>query len=107
MVGYELRYKEELIEIEHLRYEIRNITRLYNYNLAKNKNIEQHRQMLEIVENKLSAMLNNLGVEPVVVRYRDLSEEFNVNKSYMSNENRVYKIFSIDTIENLFDRKEG
>ena len=107
MVGYELRYKEELIEIEHLRYEIRNITRLYNYNLAKNKNIEQHRQMLEIVENKLSAMLNNLGVEPVVVKYRDLSDEFNVNKSYMSNENRVYKVFSIDTIENLFEKKEG
>lgn len=105
--NYEYRYKTELVTIEHFRYEIRNITRLYEYNLAKNRNIELHRQMLEVVENKLSAMLNNLGVEPVVVRYNDLSEEFDVNKSYMSNDNRIYKIFSIEAIENLFDiRKE-
>ena len=99
---YRYRYETELVTIEHLRYEIRSITRLYEYNLAKNRNIELHRQMLEIVENKLSAMLNNLGVEPVIVKYNDLSDEFNVNKSYMSNENRIYKIFSIETIENLF-----
>lgn len=59
--------------------------------------------MLEIVENKLSAMLNNLGVEPIIVKYNDLSDEFDVNKSYMSNDNKIYKIFSIETIENLFD----
>ena len=62
--------------------------------------------MLEVVENHLSAMLNNLGVEPTVVRYKDLAQEFNVNKSYMSNENKIYKIFSIDAIENLFVNKE-
>ena len=75
--------------------------------MAKNKNIEAHRQMLEVVENQLSAMLNNLGVEPVIVKYRDLDSEFNVNKSYMSTENRIYKIFSIETIEGLFNGKEG
>lgn len=103
---YRYRYETELVTIEHLRYEIRNITRLYEYNLAKNRNIESHRQMLEIVENKLSAMLNNLGVEPVIVKYNDLSDEFDVNKSYMSNDNRIYKIFSIETIENLFDNNK-
>ena len=102
LIDYKYRYEIELVKIEHLRYEIRNITRLYNYNLAKNRNIEQHRQMLEVVENKLSAMLNNLGVEPVIVKYKDLSNEFDVNKSYMANDNRIYKIFSIETIENLF-----
>ena len=61
--------------------------------------------MLEIVENKLSAMLNNLGVEPVVVRYKNLEDEFDVSKSYMSNDNKIYKIFSIDAIEGLFGGK--
>lgn len=105
LAEYRRRYEGDLIKIENLRYELRHITRLYNYNLAKNKNIEQHRQMLEIVENKLSAMLNNLGVEPVVVRYKNLEDEFDVSKSYMSNDNKIYKIFSIDAIEGLFGGK--
>lgn len=106
LINYKDRYETELLSIEHLRYDLRNITRLYNYNIAKNKNIEQHREKLESVENQLSAMLNNLGVEPVVVKYSDLSEEFDVNKSYMSNANRIYKIFSIETIEGLFGGTE-
>ena len=106
LFNYKHRYNTELEQIEHLRYDLRNITKLYHYNIAKNRNIEQHRNMLEIVENHLSAMLNNLGVEPTVVRYKDLAQEFNLNKSYMSNENRIYKIFSIDAIENLFVDKE-
>lgn len=107
LIDYQYRYENELRNIEHLRYDLRNITRLHNHNLAKNKNIEQHRQMLEIVENHLSAMLNNLGVEPVIVKYKDLDNEFNVTKSYMSNENRIYKIFSIETIEGLFNGGRG
>ena len=106
LFNYEHRYNTELVQIEHLRYDLRNLTKLYYYNIAKNRNIEQHRNMLEVVENHLSAMLNNLGVEPTVVRYKDLAQEFNVNKSYMSNENKIYKIFSIDAIENLFVNKE-
>lgn len=106
MYEYKRRYERDLIKIENLRYELRNITCLYKYNLAKNKNIEQHRQLLEIVENKLSAMLNNLGVEPVVVRYKNLEEEFDVNKSFMAKDNKIYKIFSIDAIEGLFGTKE-
>lgn len=105
LAEYRRRYEGDLIKIENLRYELRHITRLYNYNLAKNRNIEQHRQMLELVENKLSAMLNNLGVEPVVVRYKNLEDEFDVSKSYMSNDNKIYKIFSIDAIEGLFGGK--
>ncbi len=106
MLNYKSRYEHELIKIENLRYELRSITRLYKYNLAKNENIEQHRQMLETVENRLSAMLNNLGVEPVVVRYKNLEDEFDVNRSVMSNYNKIYKIFSIDAIDNLFGGKE-
>lgn len=102
LFNYKHRYSEELVQIEHLRYDLRNLTKLYHYNIAKNRNVEQHRNMLEVVENQLSGMLNNLGVEPTVVRYKDLAQEFNVNKSYMSNENRIYKIFSIEAIENLF-----
>ncbi|MBQ6921608.1 MAG: hypothetical protein IJQ66_00815 [Clostridia bacterium] len=96
------RYEDDLIQIENLRYELRHITKLYEHNLAKNRNIEKHRQMLELVENKLSAMLNNLGVEPVVVRYTNLEDEFDVSKSFMSNDNKIYKIFSLDAIEQLF-----
>lgn len=105
ILNYKSRYEHELIKIENLRYELRSITRLYKYNLAKNKNIEEHRQMLETVENRLSAMLNNLGVEPVVVRYKNLEDEFDVNRSIMSNYNKIYKIFSIDAIESLFEGK--
>ncbi len=104
--NYRARYQRDLIKIENLRYDLRNITRLYNYNRAKNRNIEEHRQMLEIVENKLSSILNNLGVEPVVVRYKDLEDEFDVSKSFRSNYNKIYKIFSLDAIEDLFGGKE-
>lgn len=106
MYNYKRRYEIELIKIENLRYELRNITRLYDVNLAKNKNIEEHRQMLALVEDKLSAMLNNLGVEPTVVRFHDLSDEFDVNRPITSNDNKIYKIFSIDAIEDLFGAKE-
>ncbi len=107
MLKYKIRYEDELIRIENLRYELRNITHLHALNRAKNKNIEEHRKALEDVENKLSAMLNNLGVEPVVVQYKHLEGEFDVNKSVTSPENKIYKIFSLDAIEGLFGGKEN
>lgn len=106
LFNYKRRYEEQLIQIENLRYDLRNITKLYKYNLAKNRNIERHRKELEELENTISAMLNNLGVEPEVVRFNDLTEEFDVNKSIRSNANKIYKIFSIDAIEALFETKE-
>lgn len=107
MFKYRNRYERELIWIENLRYEVRSITHLHAKNREKNKNIEEHRKALENVENKLSAMLNNLGVEPVVVRYKHLEDEFDVNKPVTSPDNKIYKIFSLDAIEGLFGGKEN
>ncbi len=105
LLNYKSRYQRDLIKIENLRYDLRNVTRLYNENRSKNRNIEEHRQMLEMVEDKLSAILNNLGVAPVVVHYNDLEDEFDVSKSFRSTYNKIYKIFSLDAIENLFGGK--
>jgi hypothetical protein len=50
-------------------------------------------------------MLNNLDVEPVLDADESISGEFDINKPIRSRENRIYKIFSIETIEKLFKRK--
>lgn len=106
LLNYKIRYESDLIKIENLRYDLRNITQLHKSNREKNHRIEEHRQRLEVVEDKLSSILNNLGIEPTVMHYNDLTDEFDVNKSLNSNSNKIYKIFSLDAIENLFGGKE-
>ncbi len=106
LLNYKVRYESDLIKIENLRYDLRNISNLHEKNRTKNRRIEEHRQTLQVVEDKLSSILNNLGIEPSVVRYKDLQDEFDVNKSLNSNANKIYKIFSLDAIENLFGGKK-
>ncbi len=97
-------YDVDLTHIEELRYEIGRITYLNELNAAKNEHMEMHRKKLEEIEDKLSGMLNNLGVEPIVTDYDDLGDEFDVTKPFLAPENRVYKVFSIEVIESLFNK---
>ena len=103
------RYEIDLISIEEIRYEIRQVIFLYNYNLKKDRNIDKHRIALDELENCLSAILNNLGVHPVVDNRIIVEEDFNMLKPILSNENKIYRVFSLDAIESLLmkDNKGG
>lgn len=101
------RYESDLFLIEQIRYEIRQIGRLQQANLAKNSNVTLHRETLEQVENRLSAILNNLGVQPEPDPYETLDHEFDMQRPIRAAENKVYKIFSIETIETMFPKKGG
>ncbi len=99
------RYQVELIDIEEFRYEIRQLTLLYEANLQKDKNVNKHRVVLEEVENCLSGILNNLGIRPTVDETETVEGEFDLMKPIRSSENKVYKIFSLEAIESLLLRK--
>ena len=101
------RYEVELINIEEFRYEIRQLTLLYEANLQKDKNVNKHRVVLEEVENCLSGILNNLGIRPIVDETESVEGEFNLLKPIRANENKVYKIFSLDAIESVLLRKDS
>ncbi len=101
------RYEVELINIEEFRYEIRQLTILYEANLQKDKNVNKHRVVLEEVENCLSGILNNLGIRPVVDESETVDGEFNLLKPIRANENKVYKIFSLDAIESVLVRSDS
>lgn len=100
------RYREDLIYIERARYEIRQLKYLYEANLAKDANVKRHRQILEELEDHLSSMLNNLDVEPVPDPTESVYGEFDLSKPIRSRDNKVYRVFSIDIIDQLF-RKKG
>ncbi len=99
------RYREDLLYIERTRYEIRQLKYLYEANIAKDANVKRHREMLEEVEDRLSSMLNNLDVEPIPDPDETIFGEFDLTKPIRSRENKVYRVFSIETIEKLFQKK--
>lgn len=101
------KYDFDLIRIEEARYEIRQLTHLYELNITINKNIESHRLLLEELYDKLSSMLNNLGVEPIYDSSISLRDEFDISKPLRARENGIYQIFSIETIEKMFPKKKG
>ena len=105
MVQLRMKYTEDLLFIERTRYELRQLKCLYEANIAKDVTVKLHRELLEELEGKLGSMLNNLDVEPVLDADESISGEFDINKPIRSRENRIYKIFSIETIEKLFKRK--
>ncbi len=102
-----LRYSVELVNIEKIRHCIREVSFLESKNNIKNKHIRMHRAALEELENYLSSILNNLGVEPIIDEELDITSEFDVNKPIADISNKVYRIFDIETIEMLFDKKGG
>ena len=99
------RYEKDLIYIEQTRYELRQIKQLYDANRTKNMNVRAHRDMLEILEDCLSAMLNNLDVEPKFDPDETVDGEFDLGQPIRSRHNKVYQIFSIETIEKMFPKK--
>jgi hypothetical protein len=50
-------------------------------------------------------MLNNLDVEPKMTQNESVDGEFDISKSIRAKENKVYQIFSIETIEKMFPKK--
>ncbi len=99
------RFREDLLYIERARYELRQLRQLYEMNLAKDENIKCHRNLLEDLEDKLGSMLNSLDVDPVLDPDDTVSGEFDITKPIKARENKVYRIFSLETIEKLFIRK--
>ncbi len=100
------RYENDLIDVEEFRYEIRQITFLYEFNLKKDRNINRHRHVLDEVENCLGTILNNLGVHPIIENGVNVEREFNMLKSILSHENKIYRVFSIDAIEALLAKND-
>ena len=99
------RYEKDLLRIENARYELRQMKCLFDANRAKNENVAAHRNMLESLEDCLASMLNNLDVEPKMTRNESVDGEFDISKSIRAKENKVYQIFSIETIEKMFPKK--
>ena len=61
--------------------------------------------MLETLEDHLSAMLNQLDIRPVCDPNVDVSEEFDPSLPIDSDKNKVYRVFSIDAIDEMFPKK--
>ena len=51
--------------------------------------------------------MNNLGIEPIIDKSINIDNEFNIDEPIKSAFNKVYKVFDIDTIEDLFARSGG
>lgn len=99
------KYDKDLISIEHSRYELRQLKRLFDENTEKERNVIQHRKMLDAMADCLSSMLNNLDVEPIFDENETVEGEFDLSKSLYARENRVYQVFSLETIEKIFSMK--
>jgi hypothetical protein len=97
----------DLIKVEQIRHNISLIKLRNKLNKEKNKHVEAHREKLEEVENTLSGMLNSFGEKPDLSGYDDVHGEFTVEKPIISSENKVYKIFSIEAIEAMFNERGG
>jgi hypothetical protein len=99
------KYEKDLIDIEQQRYDMRQIKHIYETNIAKEKNIAHHREMLERLEDCLSGILNNLDVEPKFTILESLDGELDLSKPVQDKSNRIYHVFSIETIEKMFPKK--
>ena len=99
------KYEKDLILIEQARYELRQMKHLFEANKSKNNNVAIHRNMLEELEDCLAAMLNNLDVAPVLDPNESVEGEFDLSRPIRARENKVYQVFSIETIEKMFPKK--
>ncbi len=99
------RYEEDLLAIETARYEMRRLKSVYEANIEKERNVNLHHKMLDGLEDCLSSILNNLNVEPKLREAENINGEFDITKPCRSKENRIYRVFSIETIEKLFSKK--
>lgn len=99
------RYEHDLVGIEELRQDIREIDRRDKLNREKNRHVEMHRETLEVVENLLSGMLNSFGEKPDISQLEDVRDDFKIDKPITAVENKIYKIFSMDAIDTMFKKK--
>ncbi|MBQ7364450.1 MAG: hypothetical protein IJW46_02500 [Clostridia bacterium] len=101
------RYEQQLLDIETIRYEIRQIEELHRINREIFQNITLHRVMLEKVAVVLKSMMSHLDI-PINYNYdtESVEDEFFPDEGIMSDKNRIYKILSLENIKNLF-LKEG
>lgn len=107
MSKFRERYKSHLLTIEKLRYIVREINRIQQLNNQIETHVKIHRIELEVLENHLSSILNNLGIEPIVDNNINIQNEFSIELPVKSPQNKVYKIFSLEVIEELFEDNGG
>jgi uncharacterized membrane protein len=99
------KYERGLIAIEQARYDIRQTKLIFDANIAKDKNVALHREMLERLEDCLSSILNNLDVEPTMTVTETIDDMLDLNKPVSDKSNSIYRVFSIETIEKMFPKK--
>ncbi len=99
------RYEKDLVAIEHARYDLRQLKYLHDANHEKEKLITAHREMLERLEDCLGGILNNLDVEPVPDPLLSVDDELNLARPVSSKENKIYQVFSVETIERMLPMK--
>lgn len=101
------RYEKQLLDIETIRYEIRQIEQLHKTNRRLYKNVTIHREMLEAVSVVLKTMMSHLYISIDSNRRESVNGEFHVDKPIMAPENKVYRVFSLEKIDSLFPRERG
>lgn len=101
------RYEKQLLDIETIRYEIRQIEQLHKTNRQLYKNVTVHREMLEAVAVVLKTMMSHLHISIDANRNESINGEFHVDKPIMAPENKVYRVFSLERIDSLFPKEKG
>lgn len=101
------RYEKQLLDIETIRYEIRQIEQLHRTNRQLYKNVTIHREMLEAVAVVLKTMMSHLYISIDANRRDSINGEFHVDKPIMAAENKVYRVFSLEKIDSLFPKEKG
>lgn len=102
MLKLKRRYVDYLPAVEKIRYEIYKLQVLHDANREINRHIEEHREMLEKLRDVLLGMLNSMQVAHKANADVALDEdEFKINESFRAN--RIYKVFTLDAIEKIFE----
>lgn len=98
------RYFVYLPAVEKINYELAELSMLYEANREINRHIEEHREMLERVRDVLLGMLTSMQVAHKADGEAVLDDEdFKINESFRVN--RIYKIFTLEVIEEIFGER--
>ena len=98
------RYTSYLPAVESIHYELAELATLYQANREINRHIEEHREMLERVRDVLLGMLTSMQIAHKADGEAALDDdEFRINESFKLN--RIYKVFTIDVIEEIFEER--
>ncbi len=95
------RYKSKLLAIEDIRYSIRRIERLDAINRRKNARAEEHRELLESLENTISGILSSMHI---ITSFSSSQSEIDFDIEKDVADNSIYHVFSARNIETLFER---